>query len=53
MSTSSALASARRRRAGSVSSINEKSEENILEQQEQIRITPMQLLQIHEERLKI
>ena len=28
-------------------------EENILEQQEQIRITPMQLLQMHEERLKI
>ena len=53
MSTSSALASARRRRAGNMSSVNEKPEENILEQQEQIRITPMQLLQMHEERLKL
>jgi hypothetical protein len=54
MSTSSALASARRRRAGNVSSsLNDKQEENIIEQQQQpVRISPIQLLQFHEERIK-
>ena len=53
MSTNSALASARRRRAGVISTQNnDKQVENFVENEKQIKITPIELLQFHEERIK-